>query len=359
MQNYDLANLTLQAMAPNNTILLDNKGLPSVMVKIPKFKISDVIPGGADKTHPAFIVNGVEKEYIYISKYQNIIVDGRAYSHPGVDPRASINYDTAKVACEAKGKGWHIMSNAEWAALALWCKKNDCMPHGNNNYSKSVENPDERGIVSYRYDVAKTAGRTATGSGPASWYHNGDISGIADLNGNVWEWCSGMRLVDGEIQIIPDNDSAACVNESSNSTLWKAIKPDGSLVAPGTAGTLKYDYTVEPGTENVGKGVPQIVTSLSHKQTNENPYAAGTFESMTAASGVTIPEIMQILALAPSGTATNCGDNIYMRNMGERLPFRGGSWHSTSRAGVFALYLYSPRSLSNHLYGFRSAFVDL
>lgn len=47
---------------PNNTVLFDDKGLPSIMVRIPKFKISDVIPGGSTATHPAFIVNGVEKE---------------------------------------------------------------------------------------------------------------------------------------------------------------------------------------------------------------------------------------------------------------------------------------------------------
>jgi hypothetical protein len=51
---------------PRNDILLDDKGLPSVMVRIPKFKISDVIAGGSDSTHPAFIVNGNEVPEIYI-----------------------------------------------------------------------------------------------------------------------------------------------------------------------------------------------------------------------------------------------------------------------------------------------------
>ena len=34
-------------------------------------------------------------------------------------------------------------------------------------------------------------------------YHNHDMSGIADINGNLWEWTGGLRLMDGEIQIIP------------------------------------------------------------------------------------------------------------------------------------------------------------
>ena len=51
-----------------NTVLYDDKGNPSIMVVIPKFKISDVIEGGANTTHPAFIVNGVEKDCIYLGK---------------------------------------------------------------------------------------------------------------------------------------------------------------------------------------------------------------------------------------------------------------------------------------------------
>lgn len=40
MANFDLAAMALKAVCPTNDILYDDKGLPSVMVKIPKFKIS-------------------------------------------------------------------------------------------------------------------------------------------------------------------------------------------------------------------------------------------------------------------------------------------------------------------------------
>ena len=78
-KNFDALKLSVEASMPNNTVLFDDKGMPSIMVKIPKFKISDVITGGSQSTHPAFIVNGVEKDHIYISKYQNIVIDDRAY----------------------------------------------------------------------------------------------------------------------------------------------------------------------------------------------------------------------------------------------------------------------------------------
>jgi len=136
MADFNLTNLALKVLTPTNTILMDDKGLPSVMVRIPKFKISDVIVGGSDSTHPAFIVNGQEVDAIYISKYQNVVYDGRAYSLPLEDPKASINFETALSACTAKGRGWHLMTRAEWAAIALWCRKNNLMPKGNNNYGK-------------------------------------------------------------------------------------------------------------------------------------------------------------------------------------------------------------------------------
>jgi sulfatase modifying factor 1 len=52
MANFDLVKLALKATCPGNDIILDDKGLPSVMVRIPKFKISDVIDRRSDSTHP-------------------------------------------------------------------------------------------------------------------------------------------------------------------------------------------------------------------------------------------------------------------------------------------------------------------
>lgn len=354
------------ATGGKNTVLYDDQGNPSIMVVIPKFYLDDVITGAPHTVHPAFIVNGVEKPYIYISKYQNIVQNSRAYSLPGQDPATYVNFDQALSYCYAKGQGWHLMSRVEWAAISLWCKKNNFMPRGNNNYGCDISASYEKGRETMFDNGARKTGRIATGSGPASWSHDGTPDGIYDLNGNVWEWNSGMRLNAGEIQVIQDNNAAILNSDhTASSTLWKAIaSADGSLVAPGTAGTLKIDNTTSGNTttssNNVG-GDPQINTTISNSMYTSGGqvdygYSEVLLESLTAASGITIPTILKTLGLFPLDTSHG-GDILQVRNYGERLPFSGGYWYFGASAGLFALGLNDDRTNSHYNVGFRAAYV--
>ena len=348
MPNFDDLKLSIEALSGGkNTVLFDDLGMPSVMVPFPKLKMSDLIAGGSENIHPAFSVDGVEKSVIYVSKYQNIVLNERGYSLPMRDPRASLNFDQAVTYCRNKGKGWSLTPYSLWSAIALWCRKNGTMPRGNNNYGADHAYGHEKGVPTY-YESGKIA-RCATGSGPNTWNHNWMPDGIADLNGNVWEWCAGMRLKDGEIQIIPyANCMAADASMGASSTLWKAIAADGTLVEPGTAGTLKYNY------------VSGHIQLTSGDITPEDTWRGDTYQNMTLDSALTVPEIAKALLIYPDEPGGDYGgDGHYMNNSGERLPVCGGYWFNTSDAGVFNVYLDNPRSYSNTNIGFRSAYCEL
>ena len=351
MGNYDQFNLAVKELSGGKCVsIMDDAGLPSVYVAIPKGYNGNVIAGGnASKVHPAFIVNGVEKKSFYFSKYQNVVFENRAYSLSRREPLTSINHDTAKAYCTNKGKGFHLATVAEWAYIALWCRKNGTMPHGNNNYGCDINHAYETGTEASK-DGNRT-GKILTGSGPVTWNHNHQGDGICDMNGNVWEWMDGMRLNNGEINIIADNNAAlgADCDTSAASTLWKAILSDGSLVTPGTSGTLKYDFV--SNNVQLTAGTPTF---------NKDQGVGGEYKNMTLASGLVAPELAKALILYPDEPGGDyAGDYHWFNPSGERLPLCGGFWGIGASAGVFSLSLHNPRSSVSWSVGFRSAFVDL
>jgi len=353
MSNFDDLAMAVASFGGNNKVIFDDLEKPSIMVGVPKMKYSDIITGGTQETLPWWIVDQIEKEVIWVSKYINCVVNDRAYSLPMKDPAAYVNYDQALTYCRNKGAGWHLNQNGVFAALSLWSEKKGTIPRGNTNWDASYTNAYERGVNTYK-DPAYTdgrGGRTATGSGPVTWYHDHSPAGIADLCGNCWEWVSGMRLVGGEIQIIPyGNAMKSTTSMTADSTEWKAIMPDGTLVNPGTVGTLKIDRT------SSSDATLRINTSIT-AQTDDTNDTSTPFKDTKAVSGVTIPKILIAAGLFPDSAQTAPG-RFWARNNGERLPFRGSSFGYTSYGGVSAFNLLNPRSLVNYGVSFRSAFVE-
>ena len=350
MGNYDELALAVAALSGGkNRVLLDDIGMPGIYVSIPKGYNGAVIKNGDNSVvHPAFKVNGVEKDEILISKYQNYVYNNRGYSLPNYLPKTSVNQGSSKTYCTNKGKGFHLMTMAEWAYVALWSRKNGTMPHGNNNYGKDSAYPYETGTPIRK--SGSTVELVAPGSGPATWSHDHTNAGIFDLNGNIYEWQDGLRIVDGEIQIIANNDAAqgADCDTGATSTLWKAIMPDGTLVDPGTAGALHYDWLSS-----------KITISTSTTYTTDEAKNTG-YTSLDVASGVSVPELIKALTLYPDDPGQDYGGDLrYINFVGERLPVCGGYWYFTGLAGVFYVDLNNPRSRANYGIGFRSAFVDL
>lgn len=345
MANFDDLRLSVEALSGGtNTVKLDDIGMPSIMFVLPKYLSSQLNSNLGATVHPAWKLNNAEKDKVYISKYQNIVVNNRAYSLPMQDPKAQITWDTALAACRAKGEYWGLTPMALWGAIALWCKTNGTMPRGNNNYGADTGYPHERGVPSY--SSGGQTNRTATGSGPNSWNHNNAPDGIADLNGNVNEWCAGFRVAQGEIQIIPDADCMLSTSDmSESSTHWKAILEDGTLVDPGTPDTLKYDYVASKWT------LAKTITNMD----DSSRYCL--FRDMQD-GGLSVPQILKELAVFPADGSGYGGEYFYLNNGAtvSRFPYRGGYWNYASSAGVFSSYLRYPRANSGTYVGFRSAF---
>lgn len=342
------------------TVLYDDGGYPSYMRRIPKCNIEDVLPElGLVGTHPAFIVNGVEKSELFIGVYPASVMGKYGVSLPGVEPAHTLSFDQAVGYCKAKGPGWHLMTNAEWALLGALGIRSGFQPRGNTHWGQHYEAKYETGTLSdgassLGVDDNTLHGLTLTGSGPVSWRHDGSVAGISDLVGNIWEWTGGLRFNAGEINIIKDNDAAASdVNMNASSSEWRAILQNGALVDPGTENTLKLDAV---GRNGSGAAKLNTVITSRYPITNDAPSSFCAFTSMTAQTGVAPPAIMKILNLYPLSGNDQIG-SIWHRNVGERLALRGGGYNSGGSAGLFSLNLNSYRTFLARNVGFRIAFI--
>ena len=363
-QNFDVANLALQAVAPGNKLLYDDKGLPSVMVYIPKFKLSEVLTGGPDTYHPAFIINGSVVDGIYIGKYQATLEDGRAYSLPAKDPAANINFDNSIARCTAKGSGWHLMTKAEWGMIALWCKKHGIFPKGNNNYGKDSTESAYTAIPA-TYGTGADAGKiyhVLTGTGPLSWSHDGTMKGIWDLNGNVNEWEGGFRTVYGELQFLANNNAAdSSKSQAANSAEWKALDATtGEFVTPNGSGTTTNSVKVAKVSS-----LPKYVITIGDSEKADS--ISGRIDQITCSDDIAdaAKYVLRAYGLLPEAGATQAdygdGDQLYFNNNAdERMASGGGYYTSAASAGVFCSGGYSvPRAVSDTGVGLRVAFAQL
>lgn len=329
------------------TVVYTAKGQPCFMRVIPSFTLQSIDPSLGTGTHPAFVVGGVTKSELLIGMYGGSESNGELVSQPGKTVRVNIDHDEGVTLVRANGAGWHLTTNAEYAALGHLCWQAGFDPRGNTNGGRSSDDTSEYGVSEADDPLSAGGGdRILSGSGPQSWRHDDTPWGIADLNGNVWEWSPGMRIVDGEIQVLADNDAAADAADLSAATgAWQAIDgATGALVAPGHANAVQYaaansgtaDYTLYRANGQTFEG---MVNS-----TGANPVGADALA------------LCKALGLFPIDASLG-GDGFYLNTSGERLPRRGGSWIDGSVAGVRALYLTSARSNAGTTLGVRPAFV--
>ena len=348
------------ASGGEQTVLYTAKGQPTFMNIVKKFDLSS-IDSALSGTHPAFIVNGTEKDAIYIGTYPGVRKNGELLSLPNQDPSNSLSYDTFREAARACGNGFHMMTNAEWAAVALRSYKAGTQPYGNTYYGQSAE---DATMVGRRVD-GKAAGtvpaanqvdgvdyntRTFTGSGPASWRDNWKYNGISDLSGNINQFCSGVRLFGSELQIIENNDAALlAIDMTSGSTSWKAIDATtGNLITPNGTGTTSNSVKFSTGS----------IADYSILLTNR--FGTLTNPSTTAAISTAALNKLKALGLYPLIASADAfgGDQCSISPVAnsELILHRSSSASLGLVGGVFSLSINMSRTSANQRYGARLAY---
>lgn len=355
------------ASGGRQTVLYTALGQPTYMNIIPQFDGRAVDAGLPAGPHEMFMVNGIAKSEYFIGAFPGRVFNGEMLSLPGVAPTTDINHDQAIAYARACGAGHHLMSNAAFAGIALWCRTNGFLPRGNTNFGSSGDATWEtsRRLDGLSPGDAAGSGRILNGSGPVSWRHDNTSAGISDLCGNIWEWTPGMRLMAGEIQIITGNNAAlSSTDMSTTSAEWKAINgATGALVTPTFTGTVEGgDYL--PTTANSVRLAANGTANYTLVRTSGQSFEAMTNPGATPV-GTAALALLKSLGLFPvasplGGTiavpAAN-GDGIWSTLTGERLPSRGGNWFGGVSAGLFALNLDIVRKGATSFIGGRPAFV--
>lgn len=302
-----------------NEVIFDKSGIPDIMVVFTPDELG----------LPATLKGRKVSEYL-ISKYPNTLIGGVPHSLPFQKPAVDVNFDEAVQLCESKGPGWHLLTNDEWAALARQSWENDTMPTGNTASGKSHSHPEQTGTT---YDGGY--GKTLTGSSPVAWNHDRTAEGVSDMCGNIWEHVGGIRFLNGQVQVIPDNGAAAGADQSADSKEWQAIyTADGDPVYFNPRGG---EIFVEP------------------TEAEDKDYDGVRFTDLEV-KGLDVPDKLIELGLYPPA-GYESDEYFWIDNNAERCVSRGGPWHYGAHAGVFSLDGSYSRSYSYTLLGFRSALV--
>lgn len=303
-------------------VVTDEAGLPNYMTMFyiePGTYQPEVVPD-------MFKVNGKTVAAVLISQFTNVVLKGIAASLPYQKPAESMDHDESAEACRKKGKGWHLLTNTEFVYLLEEAERLGHKISGNTNWGKNADNPEEKG---WCYDGYTTL----TGLDPLAWSHDGTKDGVFGLCGNFHERVAGLRLHNGVIEYIKDND-AAFTDYAPGDPAWTAAEVGGKA--------LKLDAQNGKVVLTDGK----IAESWDGCHMSELKLAGELSE---------VPEIIYKLGILPRDWKER-KDGIWADSeLEEAVPFRGSSFSYTSYGGPAALHLSLARSYSSIGVSFRSA----
>ena len=230
------------------------------------------------------------------------------------------------------------MAHAQAATSSTACAWYDAS--GVSNFPKGCNNNALRDVndtsVIYTTSGYSNAGLTGSGQPFAKTTHNGQVCGVADLNGNMNEVALGLTQTDGNFYVLKTTAKASALTSgvTLDTDAWGAAAMTASY---DSLGASYGELTGESRNFQIGSTSSQVFSSASSGLA-------------WAASCAGIPQIG-----GSDGTNIFGNDRFYDNRIEHLCPAVGGPWNSGSYAGGWHVNCYSSRTASNNNYGFRSA----
>jgi hypothetical protein len=242
-------------------------------------------------------------------------------------------------------------TNAAWMDVAPYA------PKGNNNNGADIN---KTSLVFARTDLTGANGsgfagrnsRAFTGAAQISGAsavehttHNGQLSGIVDVNGNQWDTTPGLTCVGtgaGDFRLFPTSGD------------WTATSSNTSITD--AAGVLSLAAESGAAADDGVWWAEALVNSYFLAPDDD-----GTFHPSSEFSDATLRAMTECLLpreLGTTGTQTSTnifgGDRFYNRRLNNMLPLVGGNWLDGANAGVFSVVLTGTATSPNLTTGARA-----
>ena len=356
--------------SPNYGNYQDKEG--SVFVFIPKFYfkweknkvlISDTEQSGY-VIHRAFINAGKELDGFFIGKYQmsanglskkNVAVwhsaQGNAYLAKAQEKNNTLSKSQYTIINIFMFNALAILAKAQSQAgrNAAWMDVPPYLPKGNNNSGSDVNDS------SVRFTGSQPA-NCGSGVPFAKTTHNGQNCGVADLNGNVWEFALGITC---------DRAKFYYVKESTDFTKFVHTVGTGASNAVQHAwGDTAYlnnpnGFYEELSTTGIPYGGSSEHISFGNADNQVFPFTTDKKDQKYVQCCAGIPLTSGSMNGSSAGTEEFGNDVIYYVNYKtQHLMLRlGGSYGDSAAAGVFIQNLAASRTNSYQYSGSRLAIL--
>lgn len=335
--------------------------------------------------HRAFIDGGATKHGFFIDKYlcsKNGTTSGKSVQNGNpisLTTSASYNPSNGMTGCtgiladavvlsRARGSGFNCASIFMYDALAklslahaqasssttncAWYDATNNFPKGCNNGLLADTND-----TSLTFTTAGVSGDTKPLTGSASNLakstHNGQSSGVADVNGAMWQVMLGVTMAGTSATDTTQNTTGTSYVLKTSVALSSLTGGyGGTNDAWGSTSSLSTNYdaitgflpwTSTTGWNYFGSGSNQVFSGAT----------SGT-DYLRSCSGIAIQTGMDA-----TGTARFGNDGNYRYGTANLFPIASGYWSDGSTAGVFCRNWNLYRSNGNYSVGFRASAYGL